>query len=348
MAYRKFARMVIEEREPEKAMSELIKRYDDPIKCCQSIYSMWSRVRSVIAKDENNRNKYYHDRMKVLLRLIPRSSPDYDLVKKLKECGSLAQQHQVHASRRKFLSDLDLDKKLKLIKPLKAVVYRFVLPPEIASARNEKLIENAKRQQFHQDRPKEEYVFSSSEVEGILTIAKETLDECRELKSYKRFYELVVALQVLSGRRNIEILSTLVAVPSTHPYQLEVAGIAKKSPIKDYGYCVIPLLVPSTDFIRGLGLARDFLDYKEPVSQEVLNSRHSNKIGLASRRIFGRKLTHTMKRNIYLELAYKRRDENGYLVGDQSCSKSVWCAMALCHDDPMPSVVDHYQAMLIE
>lgn len=131
MAYRKFIRTIIEEREPEKAVTDLIARYEDPIKCCQSIYSMWSRVRSAIAKDESNRNKYYHDRMRVLLRLIPRSSPDYDLVHKLKEEASLAQQHQVHASRRKFLSDLELDKKLKLIRPLKAVVYRFVLPRDI-------------------------------------------------------------------------------------------------------------------------------------------------------------------------------------------------------------------------
>lgn len=337
------------DKNPNKAILMIMERYPDPMKSCIAVYSLWSRIRIYIASKEENRNKYYNDRITNLLYSIPPSSVDHEMVKRLSE-SSISQQHRVQSSSRRYLVDPDIDLKLKAIKVIKAPFYLFNLPQQIILERKRVLMERARADQRHERKARSYYNISKEETDRIIKAALDYIKSPIKIKQKKDVCILINACQILSGRRNYEICKSLEYEAADHPMQAKVRGICKKDKLRAEGRedYTIPLLCTYWDW----KLAMDLLRYHTksmPDSPALLNSSLGNKVLEYSDRLFGRKLTHTQKRNIYAEVAYANREtDNLFLVNDKSCSKLVWISRALCHSDPgTPSVTQRYQTMQV-
>lgn len=334
--------IIIDERNPEKAMDILVSKYPDPLSSCIALYSSWSRVRLYICSIEDNRNKYYIKRMLHLLSRIPIEHEDHTKVENIMT-SSLKQQHRVRCSKYQYLKCKEYDDILKQIPVIKAPFYKFNLPRDIVEHRKKVLESRAKEDQRHTRKPRNEYSFSLSDASSFVDTARGLL--LTNPRTMKDYYILINACQILSGRRNYEIMNSLVYHSSSHPWQANIVGICKKDSLSSYSMYTIPLLCPYEEWSHAMDKIRNFHDVDGDPS--LANSRHGGRILKYSTNVFGRKLTHTQKRNIYIEMAYLRReDENHFLIEDQSCSKAVWVALALCHHEPgKPSTTQRYQAM---
>lgn len=266
--------------------------------------------------------------------------------------SNLRQQHRVYTSRKKYLTDEKLDALLKQIPACVSSLYEFVLPESLLKERKRQLMERAMQDQRHERKSRAEYTFELADANAYLSAANVQLKKAFDkaaLTKHDEYYDLVVALQLVSGRRNYEIMKSLIVSKASHPYQATVSGICKRDSLRDYAYEPqnIPLLCPFDLFESCLVILREFQEFYGTSSQT--NSFVSGRIASASKRVFGRKLTHTQKRNIYVELAYLRREEeNHFLIGNQSCSKAVWVARALCHSEPgPPTTTQRYQAIVL-
>lgn len=328
----------------------MLSQYPDQKASARAIYSMWARVRKILLDEELVWNDYYLVRLQ---KLIEEANLEEDRVKMTKlMSGSLMDQHKVSYSTTPFLTDPDMDDWLKSLDPCDILFYRFQLPTSIVTERFKQEGARAKLNQEHRLKSRNAYKITEEKMEEMFDIASEVVQFSTEITSTKKYYETIVALQLVSGRRNYEIMSSLDYHPGPHPYQAIVSGICKKhleeliEGVEEEH--VIPLTVEYRLFEKAMNAVRKFRTFRGLSPTEV-NSSYGNCILAASDRLFGRRLTHTQKRNLYVEKAYKMRNVNQFCVGNESCSRYQWAANALCHvSNSAPGVTQRYQAMLVE
>ena len=335
---------IVAAKDPDQATQLLTSSYsaDQSI----SMYSTWSRVRQHIAKDPINRNKYYFYRLEQLMKHDGLPPEDFLKLESLKE-SPLYYQHRVQSSRRKYLSSDVHDKWLHLIPALIAPVYKFVLPETIVSTRKCILSQRAKMDQTHCRKIKSEYKCSDVQLQDWINISKATVASI-PVVSTKQYYEVIVSLQLLTGRRNYEIINSLEIKPVIdNKYQAHVCGILKRG-LKNEETDIIPI---NEEFVIIDHALRSLREFKRLLGDpSAVNSQVGGSIAKASLRLFNRKLTHTQKRNLYVEVAWREREKkNKFCVGEESCSRTVWVGKALGHKfTPIVTLSNRYDALVIE
>jgi hypothetical protein len=334
---------LMEDHDPDGALKLLLSFYDDHINQSVAIYGYWSSIRQAICSDDRYRSKHYHQRLASIMEKA--NQDDYDRLNVLYN-APLKAQHRISIQKKPFLQDRVLDRELKDLKPVKSYMYDFVLPPDIVADAMHQNHLSMIEAQSHQRQPLDSYKMSEAQAIDIIETSIGVLHD--PLVEEKDYWKNMVALQILSGRRNYEILMTLNYSRASHPFQANVSGILKKRSFEDVDTetYTIPLLCSYDLFHKAMDRFRDVRDiYGTP---KELSSMIGGKLNTACKRLFGRRMTHTQKRNLYSEMAFRRRHtENHYLINDQSCSKSMWIINALAHDVSF-SVHERYQTMLIE
>lgn len=320
-------------RDPEGAMDMLLAYYPDHQRDAIPLFSTWGRVRRMVYTDDSNRDPHY---LESLQELHDASRLHADRVK-LQELmrAPLHAQHRTYTQAKPYLIDYDLDLELKEIPACFKEFYRFQLPPHIVDFYHNARLANDVATQTHSRRNRERYSVSLQDANDIVVACLATID--RDIDSIADYYANVVAMQVLTGRRTVEVLSTLVWLPASHPMQATVSGIAKSRDLhgatKQH---TIPLLCPYSAFDAAMTRLRSYPSPQHPAKC----------LARACERMFGRRLVHTEKRNLYAEMAWRARESNGFLIGDQSCSKHYWVSRALCHDFNLDHT-SRYQTMTI-
>ena len=227
-----------------------------------------------------------------------------------------------------------MNRLFKAITPVQAPFYDFKLPAEIGELRRKRVNENDEARQAHKIGEKSTYEISVIDAIGIVEKAREVILD--NIGSITDWYNNVAAIQILSGRRTYEVICSLFYTPASLPFQANVVGIAKKHQLKVDGYeqHTIPLLCPYSEFEKAMDRIRQYKPYNPDTDDATeITPMHSRSIATATKRLFGRRLNHTQKRNLYAEMAWRRRHiENLFLIGEQSCSKHTWFSRALCHD----------------
>lgn len=336
----KLASFILDRGDPEGALKFLLGRYTDPFKSASAICSAIGSARRFIVSNDSNRNSDYEGAVAALVEKA--SSQDKERLQSLID-SSLLIQHGVYMSKKPFLEDKALDKELHQICPCKVVMYRFKAPDEIVEAYRANRNERMQSQHHHQNQDRAAYHLDLQESEKWLETCRKTL--LCPVTSVHDYYNVAAALGLVSGRRNYEILKTLTLQPAEHKYQAKVGGIAKQKFQDQHKEYTIPLLCPYEEFERGMMNLRAFRDVTGDCS--VISGKYGKGINRATSRLFGRGLNHTQKRNIYVELAYLNKENNGYMTGENSCSKEAWVGAALCH---VPAFTSNsaYQAMIVE
>ena len=343
---------IVKDRDPKGAMSYFLSHYTDHKASARAIYSMWTRIRKIMLDEELVCNDHYLPRLQ---NIIDEAVYEEDRVKLIKlQSASLADQHKVSISTTQFLLDDETDDWLKSLEPCDAIFHSFQLPTDISNERFKQDRNRAKLNQEHRLKAKSAYKISETELEEMFEVASDVVRFAPDISSTKKYYEVVVALQLVSGRRNYEIMNSLDYQPGPQGYQYQttVSGICKKTIDElvegiEEEY-VIPLTVEYRLFKNAMDAVRKFKPLRGLSPSEV-NSSYGASILAASNRLFGRRLTHSQKRNLYVEKAYKMRNVNQFCVGEQSCSKHRWAARALCHASiRAPDVTQRYQTMIVE
>ena len=341
---------IVKARDPEGASEYMLSQYPDKKRSARAIYSMWTRVRKIMLDEELVCSDYYLPRLE---NLINEANLEEDKVKlrKLMAC-SLSDQHKVSISTTPFLVDDEMDDWLKSLEPCDMLFHRFQLPSDVCNERFRQERSRAKLNQEHRLKARSAYKISEADLEQMFNTAADVVQFAEPITNTKKYYEVVVALQLVSGRRNYEIMSSLDYHPGPNIFQAIVSGICKKTIDElvegiEEEY-IIPITVEYKVFKSAMDAIRKFKSLRGLSPSEV-NSSYGASVLAASDRLFGRRLTHSQKRNLYVEKAYKMRNVNQFCVGEHSCSKHRWAAMALCHASVQtPDVTQRYQAMIVE
>lgn len=334
----------MEDEDPGKAMEILLARYEDKQAQASAIVSQVANIRRHILLNNSYRRPGYTEEIRALMKGMNEWSEDYQRLQRLLTF-SLLKQHSVYMDKKPFLENQEANKTLKLIRPCKAALYDFKTPKDIYTSHHKNVRERVRAQQFHRLKEREHYTFSITEAETYIQKARSVLQQ--PILSPETYYDIAAALCLLSGRRNFEILKELSIQPGKTEYQARVYGLCKKQ-VQGRPDCEgvdIPLLCPYWEFEFGLATLRNFRDWIDEPNSARISGKTSRGISNACFRLFGRKLSHTQKRNIYSEMAYLNKENNGFLVGEESCSKNFWIASALGHTLPSPCVTNRYQIM---
>lgn len=231
------------------------------------------------------------------------------------------------------------------MRPMNDYFYEFKLPQEH--------MEECQRRRAAKDVDKQSRAWkvSTQELESFRTKAVARLREYLGQENHKSYQEALVALQVVCGRRAIEVLQTMeIEQDVTNPMLALVRGLTKD---KEYDpdevqlWKRIPLLCEYELF----ELAFDKMRRELPESVRTAPSHFatgilSRRILKATTRVFGQPLYHAQKRNIYIDLTYNDRHSNRFMEGDPT--KYIWGKKALCHKIENVDITQRYQTMLVE
>lgn len=341
-----YANDIFVKNQPEEAIKHLLSSYTDSRLDAQAIYAVWVRTRQYIVKQDRYKDPEYEKHIQELAELAE-DREDADKLLKLLD-SPLRDQHRVQSEKKTFLKDRRTNRLFKAITPILPAFYRFKLPPEIYQWAKEKRVKKYESTQAHQTGNRDRLYISDNDAIAIVDKAREVILD--DIGSNRDYYNNVAALQFLSGRRVYEILVSIIWTPASHPFQANVVGIAKKRTLKVDGYetHTIPLLCPYADFDKAMTRVRAYMPF-DPDTDDAssITPTRGKYVDRACIRLFGKKYTQTQKRNIYAELAWRKRDvENHFLIGKQSCSKHYWFSKALCHEFNL-AVTDIYQTMSI-
>lgn len=341
-----YTHWIFNDNDPERAVKDMFKLFPNPAKEAIAMYGLWVLTRQSIVKQDKYKDPEYPHSIMELVQLVE-SKEDVIKLLKLLDCP-LRDQHRVQAAKKPYLSDRRMDRIFKTITPVLPPFYRFVLPPEIYAYRQELCQINDELRQKHAIGNPSSYTIPEEDANEIVERSLRCVQD--PIESTSDYYNNVAALEILSGRRNYEILCSLFYTPSSHPFQANVVGIAKKRRLEvdDYETHTIPLLCEYKLFEAAMDRVRGYKKYT-PDSDDAtkLSALHSRNIANATARLFGRRLSGTDRRNLYAEMAWRRRNrENHFLIGDRSCSKHTWFAKALCHEFSLDTTT-RYQNLTI-
>jgi hypothetical protein len=341
-----YAHTIIVKKDPQRAIDDLLKNYDNTRLDAIAVYSTWVRTRQLIVRNDDNKDPEYTKHISELVELVTDRGDAEKLLKLLD--SPLRDQHRIQQQKLPFLKGRRIDRILKAITPVLPSFYDFKLPRRIVEQRMQRVRENDEARQAHQIGDKAAYEISDNDAIRMIDKAREVILD--NIGSITDWYNNVAAIQILSGRRTYEVICSLLYTPASSPYQANVVGIAKSNSLKVDGYeqHTIPLLCPYADFEKAMDRIRQYKPYNPETDDATeITPMHSRSISTATKRLFGRRLNHTQKRNLYAEMAWKRRNiENMFLIGNQSCSKHTWFSRALCHGFNMDTTA-RYQILNI-
>lgn len=341
-----YAYIIIVKKDPQRAIDDLLKNYQNTRLDAMAIYSTWVRTRQLIVRNDGNKDPEYAKHISELVELVTDREDAEKLLKLLD--SPLRDQHRIQQQKLPFLKDKRVNRLLKAITPVLPSFYEFKLPRHIVEQRMKRVRENDEARQAHQLGDKAAYEISDNDAIRMIDKAREVILD--NIGSITDWYNNVAAIQILSGRRTYEVICSLLYTPASQPFQANVVGIAKSNKLKVDGYeqHTIPLLCPYADFEKAMDRIRQYKSYNPDTDDATeITPMHSRSIATATKRLFGRRLNHTQKRNLYAEMAWRRRNtENMFLTGDQSCSKHTWFSRALCHDFNLETTT-RYQVLTI-
>ena len=321
---------MLQDGNPQQAIDCLLERYERDLSKALTMYGAWKRIRVSIVHDDANRNINFENEIRNFLSSdLSISQSDFEKIGLYLQM-SLRKQHTIQTSRKPYLENREQDLHIKNIRPVFPAFYEFQLPEIYIKAKSEQELYRTEQKQMHQAKPREFYNFTLEEVGQILEKVLNVLNSISKAPlTASMYYDLFNAVQLVSGRRNYEIAKTLEYRRNDFTYQASVRGLAKN----DHGskdWIDIPLLCKYDVFEEKMDLLRSFKSL-DGVDMKACDTMIGTGIRNSCRRLFGRMLTHTQKRNLYAELAWSRRKLNFFLYGNESCSKFVWFAKALGH-----------------
>ena len=294
---------------------------------------MYCSIKSAIIADESNRNKYYFIKMQNLINQLPPDHQDrLDLFDLMEE--SLRKQHRMHLllQKKDIFHEKSVNQYMRSLRPVKPIFYDFTFPDDVQR--------RAKWIKAQRDLSKQE-VTSTMDIDYRTAILNRSHDLIHDMKveSKEDFWNLVTALQIVSGRRVNEIAINLEydSIPDK-PFQALVTGISKK--FNNDEVYTIPLLVSYTKFKRAMDKIRDY-DYHEGMKF----CDHANKQGELDKasqkreKMFGLRVIHSEIRAIYAEEAYKERAYNKF---EEKASMALFKSRALSLPDPSFSPLAAY------
>lgn len=296
---------------------------------------MYCSVRSAIIKNEANRNKYYFIKLKNLIQRLPPDHPDIATLYEIME-SPLQKQHRYYelCQKKDVFDEPQVNDYMRSLRPVIPIFYDFVFPENIRRA-NMRLRE--KRQLRKQQ---ETSTMTTAYRDAIVEHAYQCV-MTPVISSKQDFWNLVVALQLMSGRRTNEIVIHLEwDVVENFPYQLLVSGISKK--FDNTEVYTIPLLVPAADFIHAMELIRNYkYDGDTPFQFLDETTQHSEMCMASSNRHkwFGFRVIHSEIRSIYAEEAYKSRQINEF---EPTASVALFKSRALSLPDPVYTPLTAY------
>ena len=343
------ADILLSRRDPQAAREFLLNHYPsyEEAAIATRVYGMWKTVRRILLKDPRSVSPAYEYGLLAVRGALEEEGNLDDVAKiDLLIGGEMGLRVKVSDTKAQYLDDEELDDYIKTIDPLDQIISDFRLPVSIVTLAITKEKERAVEARHHNRKARESYTVTRDELDSIHAKAKMILDEVHVITNEKDYWDLVFAVGVVSGRRIFEILSKLAYRQGPGDYQAYVTGIAKKQwqIAMNIGQEIeypIPLTVPYVLFEKGMNLIRGHRSY-EGMDCSQVSKATSTKEQTASNRCVGKVLTHTQKRNLYLEKAFRDREVNRFYVGEDSCSKTQWYINALCHNDVSTSPIERY------
>lgn len=287
---------------------------------------MVSAVRRVLLSSEDNIDPQYDINLERLLEHESLTEKDEQVILKLVDSNRF-QQNRFHQQSRNsnIFSNPDLNDMFWAHSPLLPCYEEFRLPPEIADmsvyAQKQRARERLTNISPH-------YIISNETRQHIVEMCIEFAHSTFQITHKKEWKKAVLALGILSGRRNLEIIKSLTVYPVINkPFQAKITGLLKK-PFQEDEQKTIPLLCEYAVFERLLWLMRHF--WTPEGTPDEISHRISKGLLEKSIQWFDQKITHTIKRNIYADAAYERRQLNQFLQDTgKSYSRNHWIAAAL-------------------
>lgn len=331
--------VLMEERDVDAALQLLLSKYPDPYQQAAACDNYASQVRAFVIRQPEYKNpEFDHE----LCALLPEAIPEdrqriLDLFN-----ASLRVQYRTLSSKKRYLHNFRLERRLKQLKPVDPILYEFQLSDDLSQAAQEQRTQRIVAQQHHDRHDPGFYNKTETQIQELLRIATEFIS--KPITKTTDLWKMINALGFLCGRRNSEIYETLQWSPASHPYQTTVKGILKREGVTtgQEDEFTIPLLCPYLDFDKAMTSIREFREAN--ATSSVVQSPCMRQQCI---RLFGENYTHTQKRNIYAEMAWRNRELNGFLTGSQSCAKRVWIQHALCHNFNRIGDTDRYTVMNI-
>jgi hypothetical protein len=238
---------------------------------------------------------------------------------------SLRRQHW-GVSNKYYLKDRS---KMENIRMVKDPFYDFQLPEEVTKAYS---IGRKQEVRDHNLHKKRSWEMATSDIENMRVAAMDFMQSDQDWTKRRNCLKLISALCLLTGRRKWELYKTLKmrCVPN-ESYQAEIKGLCKIQTVDDV-WRRVPLL------------ARYDLIVKAIVNLRQYKKLNYGDYGGPS--LFGKSMTHTAYRNLFLEEAYKERMSiNHFLIGDESCAPLNWKSQAL--GVSLDNCTQHYAVMSI-
>lgn len=340
MTIAKQALQILQSGDAQGSIRFILGRYELPADA-QRITAMQQLVRRNFLHLDTSRRPGYEQEIRQLMSTLPTDSRDHNLLQKLLEMP-LIKQESIYAKRKiPFLEDPQANAILHTISPAVEFFYDFKLGEDIWAIKNKMSKERVIQRMKREDSLKRD--FTKADVDMIVNKCKDIIKRL-EIKRVHDYYCMLEALTVVSGRRPKELMHTLTWAPGPTPLQATVSGICKFI-ANAADVHIIPLLVPYEDFARCMQAVRAFRTV-DGDSRSTTSSTTRTGMNRASKWLFGeRSLTHTHHRNIYVEVAYADKENNGFFPG--GVTKEFWVKAALAHEMKFtPS--SHYQTMTIE
>ena len=330
----------------EGAVHFLLGRYD-PTTQAHTIRSMFERCKRLYLKDPSNRRAKYEEDIRSLMDYLRPYTPDPDAEEDLRRLdrllhASLLEQNQVYSTPKSpYLLDHEADVTLHAIRPACTVFYDFILPEPILRDAFNYAKEKRTARMLQSDG--KQYNFTVADVDHMIRVARSEL--ATNIVKPRNYFNVIAALGLLSGRRTYEIAKTLQYSPGPTPLQATVSGINKGHALKSEEFHTIPILTTYESFASAMDKLRAFRTVEGMCDDSPMASvRHG--VAVATKRLFGRSLSHTQKRNLYSEMAYRDKENSGFMT--QGCSKGAWVKLALCHDLIFPDPTSTYASMTIQ
>lgn len=301
----------------------------------------------MLLSDDNNRHPNFYNAVDSLF------DDDYAFDDKDKITAfrnmRLQDQHKISEMNKPYLQDELEDNILKGIPVLIQEFYQFVLPDEVMIQHFKERKEKDMKRLQHKTKPTDFYNIDKEKIDAILAQAKDILTWPAPTTNVA-YLDTINALNILTGRRNIEIVKLSDFKPGPNPYQALVNNLAKQTgDFLSTEYRAIPLLAPYDSIKTKFDQLRAFQDLSEMPNHEV--SVMMANLSKRAHRLFGVKLVHTQKRQIYAELAWSQRHQNQFTMDsndpETSSSKYLFMAKALGHNIPigyLPATIA-YQTM---
>ena len=268
-------------------------------------YGYWQNVRTKIRADEWFRSPLYLQQLRDFKER--HFSPQDQQWERLEELAQASLQRQcfVQSSRQDYLKH-PLNQELIKIAPLRPIVYDYVIPKEFWNV-------HIARKEAAKDRKHA----NATNIGDLQTI----ISKAREWRQYQDLPALLACALILTGRRICEIHGDMeFRLDPENSYRAIVKGLAKT--LDTDREWTIPLLMPYADIIALIGQIR--------MQDRLLRGSESQMIQRAEIRVFGRKLEHSMRRNIYAEAAFRERHVHQFMP---SASQLLFADAVLCHEN---------------